>query len=135
MSESDVEPITAGQAKPGKYLVIEDEVYVVKSMDKGKSGKHGHAKARIKMQNIFTGNVKEVVMPAGNKIMSPKILKKNAQVIEVSDNDAHLMDLEDFSYFDASLPGDAALMAEIQEGGEVEYWMVMGRKVIVRAKS
>ena len=134
MSEQDVEPIYAGQAKPGKYIVVENEVYLVKSMDKGKSGKHGHAKARIRIQNIFTGNNKELVMPTTNKLMSPKILKKNAQVMEVSENEAQLMDLEDFEYFDATLPSNEEVRAAVREGGEVEYWRVMGRILIVRAK-
>ena len=135
MSESDVEPIRAGEAKPGKYIVVDGDVYVVKSMDKGKSGKHGHAKARIRITNIFTGKGKEIVMPTSDKIMSPKINKSNGQVLSISDNEVQIMDLETYEYHDVPMPYDEEIKSNLVEGGEVEYWQVMGRYIIVRAKS
>ena len=134
MSETDIEPLNAGQAKPGKYIFLDNDVYVIRSMDKGKSGKHGHAKARIKMRSIFTKKDREIVRPTKDKLMSPKVLKKNAQIVSISSSEAQLMDLEDYEYFDVDLPKSGELLDKLEEGAEVEYWKVVGRTLLVSVK-
>ena len=134
MSETDIEPLNAGQAKPGKYIFLDNDVYVIRSMDKGKSGKHGHAKARIKMRSIFTRKDREIVRPTKDKLQSPKVLKKNAQVVSISSSDVQLMDLESYEYFDVDLPKSGELLDKLEDGVEVEYWKVVGRTLLVSVK-
>lgn len=44
--------------KIGRYVAIDDEAYKILSMSKSKPGKHGSAKARIELEDIFTGQKK-----------------------------------------------------------------------------
>ena len=44
--------------KIGRYVCVDDEAYKILSISKSKPGKHGSAKARIEMANIFTNFTK-----------------------------------------------------------------------------
>ncbi len=41
--------------KIGRYVAIDDDAFKILSMSKSKPGKHGSAKARIELENKFTG--------------------------------------------------------------------------------
>ena len=41
--------------KVGRYVALEESAYKILSMSKSKPGKHGSAKARIELEDIFTG--------------------------------------------------------------------------------
>ena len=41
--------------KEGKYVIIDDEACIIKSITKSKPGKHGAAKARIEAIGLFDG--------------------------------------------------------------------------------
>ena len=40
--------------KVGRFCVVEDEAYKILSISKSKPGKHGSAKARLELVNIFS---------------------------------------------------------------------------------
>ena len=82
---------------------------------------------------IFDGKRRSVVKPADSSIDVPIILKKTAQVLAISGNIAQLMDLEDYSQFDAEIPKD--IKGTPTEGGEVMYWDVIGKKILRESKS
>jgi len=44
------------------------------------------------------------------------------------------MDMENYATFESPMPDDAELKASLAAGVEVEYWDVLGRKMIVRRK-
>jgi len=44
------------------------------------------------------------------------------------------MDLETYEYLDAPFPEEAELKAKLVSGVEIEYWRILGRVKIVRAK-
>ena len=134
MSEQDIKPVKAGQVKEGYYIIHNDDVFLVRSIEKSKTGKHGHAKCRMKIENIFTGNKTEVSIPGDTKMQSPVIDKRNAQVISLSGDSVQLMDLETYDTFEAAIPDDDELKSKIQEGGEVEYWNAIGKRKIMRVK-
>lgn len=46
--------------KVGRYVALEENAYKILGMSKSKPGKHGSAKARIELEDIFTGQ-KEVM--------------------------------------------------------------------------
>lgn len=126
MSESDVKPTKAGQLKVGNYIVYDDDVYIVKSAEKSKAGKHGHAKIRMTVENLFTGNKKSVVAPGDDKFMVPIIEKHIAQVISVTSDSVQLMDQESYETYEAAKPE----AIELESGVFVDIWYVMGRKII-----
>jgi translation initiation factor 5A len=45
-----------------------------------------------------------------------------------------MMDMENYATFESPQPDDAELKASLAAGVEVEYWDVLGRKMIVRKK-
>ncbi|MCG3225317.1 MAG: translation initiation factor IF-5A [Candidatus Heimdallarchaeota archaeon] len=135
MSEQDIKPVRAGQIKEGFHIIHNDEVYLVRGIEKSKSGKHGHTKCRIKIENIFTGSKTEISIPGDLKLQSPIIDKRNAQVISLGGDSVQLMDLETYDTFESALPPEEDLKSLIQEGSEVEYWNVIGRRKIMRVKS
>ena len=47
--------------KVGRYVALEENAYKILSMSKSKPGKHGSAKARIELEDIFTGQKKSHV--------------------------------------------------------------------------
>jgi translation initiation factor 5A len=136
MSEHDIKPVKAGQIKEGYYIIHNDDVYLVRSTEKSKSGKHGHAKCRMKIENIFTGSKTEITLPGDFKMQSPVIDKRSAQVLSLSADSVQLMDLETYDTFEAAIPDDDdEIKSGIQEGAEVEYWNAIGKRKIMRVKS
>ncbi len=135
MSEHDVEPIKAGQIKAGYYIVKDNDVYLVKDIEKSKAGKHGHAKCRMKIENIFTGSKTEITVPSDTKLQTPIIDKRTAQVISIGSDSVQLMDMETYETFEASLPPEGELEGgPLTDGCEVEYWKTLGKMRIVRVK-
>ena len=135
MSEYDITPVRASQIKEGNHIIQNDEVFLVRSIEKSKSGKHGHTKCRMKIENIFTGSKTEISIPGDLKLQSPIIDKRNAQVISVGGDSVQIMDLESYETFETALPDDEEMKAQIKEGAEVEYWKAIGKSKIMRIKS
>ncbi len=132
------EPVKVGSIKLGRYVIHPDnnEVYKVISVDHSKPGKHGSAKARMVLQNAFTGSKKQFISPVDKRINIPIIDKRMAQVTNVGGDSIALMDSETYDTFEASLPIEEALrkkllsLFEAGKGIEVEYWKIMNRKKI-----
>lgn len=129
--------IEAGSLKIGRYLIIEDEAYKVVNIEKSKSGKHGHAKARITAVSIFDGSKKSIVLPTDTKVDSPVLDKRVAQVNYISDTTPPvlgLMDMESYESFEEPMPSEDDFEGTIEQGIQVEYWIVMGRKKLIRRR-
>ncbi|MFA5763373.1 MAG: translation initiation factor IF-5A [archaeon] len=107
----------AGTLKPGKYVLIDDEVCQVKSTEKSKPGKHGAAKVRIVAFNIFTGQKRGLLKGTDVEVEVPMILKQNGQVVSVIGNTVQVMDMETFAIYEAAKLDDATLVS----GDEVEF--------------
>jgi translation initiation factor 5A len=131
MSESDVKPVKATSLKVGNYLVFDNDVYVVKSSEKSKAGKHGHAKVIMTVENLFTGNKKSIIAPGDDKFMQPVIEKSVAQILSISEDSVQLMDAATFETYEAALPDNLKL----EEGGHVDIWQVLGRRIIRNLRS
>ena len=115
--------------KPGKYCVIDGEPCRVTSLTKSKPGKHGGAKARLDAVGIFDGRKRSIVKPASAEIEVPIVEKKTGQVVAITGETAQIMDLETYETFEAKIPED--LKGKLEQGGEVAYWILMGRKMLV----
>jgi translation initiation factor 5A len=105
--------------------MVDNEPCKVLSMTKSKPGKHGSAKARVEVTGLFDNKKRVILKPASATAIVPMIEKKKAQVISVSGDIAQLMDMEDYSTFDAKIP--AELKAKAQPGTEISYWKVNNR--------
>lgn len=134
MSESDTKPIKASQVKAGTHIIHEGDVYVVKSVEKSKAGKHGHAKVRMSVENIISGNKKSLVMPGDDKMKSPIINKKIAQVISINPDSVQLMDKESYEVFETKIPNSEEIGGELASGDEVDMWEFLGVRIIRRKR-
>ncbi|MFX1563542.1 MAG: translation initiation factor IF-5A [Promethearchaeota archaeon] len=129
--------VEVGSLKVGRYLIIEDETCRVVSLEKSKTGKHGHAKARIVAVGVFDGVKRSIVLPTDAKVNSPVIDKRVAQVNYISDATPPvlgLMDMETYESFEMPMPEGDDFQGKIEQGIQVEYWIVMGRRKLIRRR-
>ena len=92
------------------------------------------AKARIVGMSAFTGQKKSLISPVDSRVEVPMIDKRTGQIISISGNLVQMMDMESYSTFESPMPDDAELRGSLAAGVEVEYWDVLGRRMIVRRK-
>ncbi len=115
-------------------MVIDGEPCRIVEYEKSKPGKHGSAKARIVAISVFTGQKKNLISPVDAKTEVPMIEKKSGQIISIAGNSVQLMDLETYETFETPMPDDEELKRLMAPNAEVEYWDVLGKKMIVRKK-
>jgi translation initiation factor 5A len=114
--------------KIGRYVAIDDEAYKILSMSKSKPGKHCSAKARIELEDIFTGQKKSHVGTVTDNIQVPMIEKGSAIITHIQGNEVHAMDSKSYETLILPLTDEFNL-----EGGKEIQWMeAMGRYRITR---
>lgn len=121
--------INATEARVGTNILIDGEPYTVKKIDISKTGKHGHAKARIEARGIINQQKKVFVVPGHERFEVPMVDKRKGQVLSISDT-VSVMDLDNFETTDIQCPRE--IKAELKENDKVEYWDVEGQKIIKR---
>ena len=122
-----------GSLKVGSYIIVDNEPCRIVSYDHSKPGKHGSAKARISAIGVFDGSKHSMVSPVSANVDVPIIDKRSGQIISISGPSLQIMDLETFEVFETEA-ADAEIREKIRQGGEVEYWKVLERIKVVRAK-
>ncbi|HZE77433.1 MAG TPA: translation initiation factor IF-5A [Nitrososphaeraceae archaeon] len=127
-------PVDLGSLKVGSYIIIDGEACRIVSYDHSKPGKHGAAKARVAAMGVFDGSRHSLVSPVSANVEVPLIDKRNGQVISILGQMLQIMDLETFEVFETSSV-EEEIRDKIQQGSEIEYWKVLERIKIVRAKS
>ena len=83
--------------KVGRFCVVEDEAYKILSISKSKPGKHGSAKARLELVNIFSDKKISHVGTVTDSINVPMIEKGTAMVTHLEGNEVHAMNMRDHS--------------------------------------
>ncbi|MEM1644535.1 MAG: translation initiation factor IF-5A [Ignisphaera sp.] len=129
-----IEYAELGDLKTGSYVVIDGEPCRVVDVSKAKTGKHGSAKVHLVAIGLFSGSRRTLVGPSDQRVEIPIINKRYAQVVAVLGDKVQLMDLETFETFEADMPKDEAIRSNIAPGVEVEYWEVLGRRLIYRIR-
>ena len=129
-------PASLSDVKIGSYIIIDGEPCRIIEYDKSKPGKHGSAKARVVATGVFDGSKHSLVSPVSAGIEIPMIEKRTGQVISINKEQGiiQLMDMETFETFDSPPPDDEEINNKLIEGGEVEYWKVLGKTKIVRIR-
>jgi len=122
------EQIEVRSLKEGKYVLIEDEPCVIKSMTHSKTGKHGSAKSRIDAIGIFDGVKRSIIAPVTDKIYIPIVERKNGQVLTVAGDVVQIMDMADYSTLELKIPED--LKGKIEAGKDISYLISMGKMKI-----
>jgi translation initiation factor 5A len=124
--------------------MVDEEPCIIKSTERSKSGKHGHAKVRVVCVGIFDNNKRSLTIPSGHMVEVPEIMKGNAQINFIEDISINIMDLESYESIDVDWPQDEDLRKKIKElqtnpskisTTQVEYWQLAGKTLINRVFS
>jgi translation initiation factor 5A len=129
-----IEYAELGELKEGSYIVIDGEPCRIVEISKAKTGKHGSAKVHVVAIGLFTGSRKTLVGPSDQRVEVPIIEKRIGQVIAILGDKVQIMDKETFETFEADIPADESVRSKLVAGAEVEYWTVLGRRLIMRVK-
>ncbi|MHC1574482.1 MAG: translation initiation factor IF-5A [Candidatus Methanogasteraceae archaeon] len=111
--------------KEGRYVIIDDEVCIIKGISKSKPGKHGSAKARVDTIGLFDKQKRSLVQPVSAKIFVPIVERKSAQVLSISGNVAQLMDMAEYSTLELPIPDE--YKDRVVEGSEIQYITALGK--------
>ena len=114
--------------KVGRYVALEDSAYKILSMSKSKPGKHGSAKARLELEDIFTGQKRSHVGTVTDTINVPIIEKGSAIITHMQGSEVHAMDNK--TYETLILPQTSEF--NLEPGGEIQWMEAMGRFRITR---
>ena len=128
------------ELRKGMYVIYENDLWRIEDIKTSVAGKHGAAKARIKLRSFLEGKSKEIVLSTEDRMQVPNITKRRGQVIAIVEYDeegkpktAQVMDLETYETYDMIVHED--VKDRIEEGRNVIYWDVLGKKVIVQTTS
>ncbi len=134
MAESDYEKklVSVGTLKKGDTIIIDGAPCKITDTATSRPGKHGHAKVNMMAVGLLDGKKRNVVMPGHDRVEAPIIEKKSAQILSVTGEKAHVMDMETYETFDMDIPEE--LKEQVKEGVEVLYWLVMGTTVMKQVK-
>jgi|TARA_B100001741_G_scaffold119193_1_gene98350 translation initiation factor 5A len=114
--------------KVGRYASVDDKAYKILSISTSKPGKHGSAKARIEMEDIFTGQKKSHVGTVTDKIQVPLLEKGTAIITHIQGQEVHAMDNK--TYETLILPKDDDM--QLDAGKEIHWMEALGRYKITR---
>ena len=122
------EQVEIRSLKEGKYILIDDEPCVIKSMTHSKTGKHGSAKSRIDAIGIFDGTKRSIIAPVTEKTYVPIVERKNGQVLSIKGDVVQIMDNADYSTLELKIPDE--LKGKIEAGKDISYLISMGKMKI-----
>ena len=114
--------------KVGRYVSVDDKAYKILSISKSKPGKHGSAKARIEMEDLFTGQKKSHVGTVTDSIHVPLIEKGSAIITHIEGQEVHAMDNK--TYETLILPKDDEM--SLESGKEILWMEALVRYKITR---
>ncbi|MBS3124748.1 translation initiation factor IF-5A [Candidatus Woesearchaeota archaeon] len=124
--------VGASSIKDGSFIIIEGAACKVISAETSKSGKHGHAKARIMAVGLIDNKKREIVLPGHDNVEVPIIEKKSAQVLSVVGDTANVMDDESYETLDLKIPDE--LKDTVVSGVKIIYWIILNEKVMKQLK-
>eukprot|EP00939_MAST-03C_sp_MAST-3C-sp1_P002827 g2827.t1 len=109
-------PKRAGEVRKGSYIIVKEKPCKVIEVTTSKTGKHGHAKAKIVGIDIFTGKKYVDVCPTSHNMLEPVITNEEWQLTDIDrDNMLSLMNMAGVMKNDLGLPtkdGEATELAE-----------------------
>ena len=114
--------------KVGRYVALEESAYKILSMSKSKPGKHGSAKARLELEDIFSGQKRSHVGTVTDSIHVPVIEKGSAVITHIQGSEVHAMDNKTYASLILPQPSEFT----VEPGSEVQWMEAMGRFRITR---
>tara|TARA_B100001996_G_scaffold313988_1_gene256496 strand:- start:4298 stop:4684 length:387 start_codon:yes stop_codon:yes gene_type:complete len=114
--------------KVGRYCCVDEKAYKINSISKSKPGKHGSAKARLELVDIFSGQKIYHVGTVTESINVPLLEKGTAMVTHIEGEEVHAMNMRDHSMM--ILPVEPDL--NVEAGTEIMWMEALGRYKIIR---
>ncbi len=124
--------IEAKDCKKGVFIMVDGIPCRVTNLQIAKTGKHGHAKARIDAEGIFDGKKRVFILPGDAKVFSPNVDKRDGQVLSIEGGNAQVMDAKTYETFYAKILDE--IKGQLKDGAECEYWVVAGQKVVMAVR-
>jgi len=121
-----------GGLKVGGYVIFDGKACKIIDIQISKTGKHGHAKARISAVGLVDVSKIIKIHPSHDKVEVPIIEKESAQVLSIQGDMANVMDSKTYETFDLKISED--LKGTVKEGDQVTYWIIMGEKVMMKGR-
>ncbi|ACL11149.1 MULTISPECIES: translation initiation factor IF-5A [Desulfurococcus] len=126
---------TLGNLKVGSFIVIDGEPCRIVEMSRAKTGKHGSAKANVVAIGLFSKAKKTLVAPVDTQVEVPVIEKHVGQIIADMGTMYQVMDMETYETFEVEKDSiEEDIRNKLGVGSEVEYWVVMGKRLIIRPR-
>ena len=132
MTEYEKKLVSVGTLKKGDTIIIDGAPCKITDTATSRPGKHGHAKVNMMAVGLLDGKKRNIVMPGHDRVEAPIIEKKSAQILSITGDIAHVMDMETYETFDMEIAEE--LKGQVKEGVEVLYWLIMGVKVMKQVK-
>ena len=117
--------------KVGRYVALDGNAYKILSISTSKPGKHGVAKARIDLEDIFTGQKRSHVAPVTDTINVPILEKGTAIVTHIQGVEVHALDMKSNEMMILPMPDESEGMS-IDSGKEIMWMEAMDRFKITR---
>ena len=114
--------------KVGRYCCVDEKAYKINSISKSKPGKHGSAKARRELVDIFSDQKLYHVGTVTESINVPLLEKGTAMVTLIEGEEVHAMNMRDHSMM--ILPVEPDL--NVEAGNEIMWMEALGRYKIIR---
>jgi len=127
--------------KSGNYIMVDEEPCEIKSTERSKSGKHGHAKVRVVCVGVFDENKRSLTFPSGDLVDVPIIEKGNAQINFIDDEKINILDLDTYQSIDVDWPDKEKLQNKLKElqgdpdkmsKAKLGFWRLAGNIIIKR---
>eukprot|EP01060_Flectonema_neradi_P019328 TRINITY_DN263_c0_g2_i1.p1 TRINITY_DN263_c0_g2~~TRINITY_DN263_c0_g2_i1.p1 ORF type:complete len:161 (+),score=41.35 TRINITY_DN263_c0_g2_i1:56-538(+) len=101
---SNTFPIQCGSLRKGMHCIIDGHPVKILSIDTSKNGKHGHAKAHITGEDIFTGKKVEECCPTSHNVEAPVVSRQDYILIDIEDEYLTLQEMDGEIREDLTLP-------------------------------
>ena len=117
----------------GRCIIYNEKPYRIKDIRSVVIAKHSHARTKVELEDVFTGEPLSLNVPPHENVKEVEILRKRGQLIaKIGDNSVHVMDTVSFETFDAGI--DKELLAELTEGDEIIFVEYEGAKKVLDKK-
>jgi translation elongation factor P/translation initiation factor 5A len=120
--------VEVGSLKKGDYVLYKDAPFLVSRIKPVVVSRHSHAKTKLEITSMLTGEKKTLTLPDSEKMEKVEIIRKHGQYIaRIGEGYGQVMDLKDYSVCDAKIPEDL----ELKEGDEVVFIEFKGRAHVI----
>ena len=105
-------PVPGGSVRKNGHMMIKGFPCKVTDISVSKTGKHGHAKAHVFGNDVFTGKKYEDVFPTSHNVEAPVITKSEVEVVAIDDGTLEYMD-DEGEIHEISMPTDEDLAKDL----------------------